>query len=104
MLDPEPFGFEVERDGDGGEKLRVLYSRPNDRFFQLQESLSETSTFIGDQILKGKQDFHSLRQDSLTFVIYTHCRDLGLHRNRARPHFHPPALSTSLQKPAEKQE
>ena len=48
MLDPEPFGFEVERDGDGGEKLRVLYSRPNDRFFQLQESLSETSTFIGD--------------------------------------------------------
>jgi len=54
MLDIEPIGFEVQRDGDDGEKLRVLYSKPNDRFFQLQESLSEQSTFIEDQIMKGK--------------------------------------------------
>ena len=38
MLDMEPIGFEVNRDGDdiaNGEKLRVLYSRTNDKFFQL---------------------------------------------------------------------
>lgn len=57
MLDIEPIGFEVQRDGDDGEKLRVLYSKPNDRFFQLQESLSETSTFIEDQIMKETQIF-----------------------------------------------
>lgn len=33
MLDSEPIGFEVMRDYDGGEKLRVLYSRQNDRYF-----------------------------------------------------------------------
>ena len=54
MTDSEPIGFEVDRDNGNGERLRVLYSRPNDRFFQLQESLSETSTFIADQIMKGK--------------------------------------------------
>ena len=56
MVDAEPIGFEVSRDGenDSGEKLRVLYSRPNDRFFQLQESLSEASAFIDDQVMKGK--------------------------------------------------
>lgn len=51
MLDIEPIGFEVNRDGDdiaNGEKLRVLYSRTNDKFFQLQESISECSTFIDD--------------------------------------------------------
>jgi len=35
MIDIEPIGFEVNRDGNDGEKLRVLYSRPNDKFFQL---------------------------------------------------------------------
>lgn len=35
MLDADPIGFEVNRDGENGERLRVLYSRPNDRFFQL---------------------------------------------------------------------
>ena len=55
MLDSAPIGFEVERDGADGEKYRVLYSRPNDKFYQLQESLSECSTFIDDQIMKGKQ-------------------------------------------------
>lgn len=36
MLDIEPIGFEVNRDRDyDGEKLRVLYSRPNDKFLQL---------------------------------------------------------------------
>ena len=51
MLDIEPIGFEVNRDGEdvvNGEKLRVLYSRTNDKFFQLQESISECSTFIDD--------------------------------------------------------
>ena len=51
MLDIEPIGFEVNRDGEdvvNGEKLRVLYSRTNDKFFQLQESISECSTFIYD--------------------------------------------------------
>ena len=54
MLDNEPVGFEVNRDDTGGEKVRVLYSRQNDKYFQLQESLNECSTFIQDQILKGK--------------------------------------------------
>ena len=53
MIDMQPFGFEVNRDNDG-EKLKVLYSRQNDKFFQLQESLSECSTFIDDQVMKGK--------------------------------------------------
>ena len=55
-MDTAPIGFEVCRDGEDGERLRVLYSRPNDKFFQLQESLSETSAFIGAQIMKGKRD------------------------------------------------
>jgi len=33
MIDIEPIGFEVTRDSNDGEKIRVLYSRPNDRFF-----------------------------------------------------------------------
>ena len=51
MLDIEPVGFEVSRDSDlvaNGEMLRVLYSRTNDKFFQLQESISECSTLIDD--------------------------------------------------------
>jgi hypothetical protein len=54
MIDIEPIGFEVNRDGNDGEKLRVLYSRPNDKFFQLQESINECSTFVNDQIMKRK--------------------------------------------------
>ena len=33
MIDIEPIGFEVTRDGNDGEKIRVLYSKPNDKFF-----------------------------------------------------------------------
>ena len=54
MIDIEPIGFEVNRDGSDGEKLRVLYSKPNDKFFQLQESINECSTFVNDQIMKRK--------------------------------------------------
>ena len=48
MIDDEPLGFEVIRDRPDGEKLRVLYSKQNDKFFQLQETISECSTFIDD--------------------------------------------------------
>ena len=80
MLDIEPIGFEVQRDGDDGEKLRVLYSKPNDRFFQLQESLSEQSSFIEDQIMKGKTrltnsfslfDFSGWQNSSLICLVET---------------------------------
>ena len=33
MIDIQPLGFEVIRDKPDGEKIRVLYSRSNDRFF-----------------------------------------------------------------------
>ena len=45
--------FEVDR-GDG-EKLKVLHSSEQDVFFQIQESVHDTSMFINDQILKGKK-------------------------------------------------
>ena len=54
MVDTEPIGFEVSRDGEDGERLRILYSRPNDRFFQLQESINESSAFINDQVMKRR--------------------------------------------------
>ena len=57
MLDCEPVGFEVTREEIGGERTKVLYSRHNDKYFQLQESLNECSTFIQDQILKETQVF-----------------------------------------------
>ena len=65
MIDMQPFGFEVNRDNDG-EKLKVLYSRQNDKFFQLQESLSECSTFIDDQVMKGKQAIPTWLKSKLT--------------------------------------
>lgn len=56
MKDERPFAFEVDR-GDG-ERLKVLYTR--DCFFQLQESLSETSVFVGKSIMKGKSLVRSI--------------------------------------------
>lgn len=56
MKDERPFAFEVDR-GDG-ERLKVLYTR--DCFFQLQESLSETSVFVGKSIMKGKFGLRSI--------------------------------------------
>ena len=35
MLDHEPVGFEVNREDIGGEKIKVLYSRQNDKFLQM---------------------------------------------------------------------
>jgi hypothetical protein len=52
MKEFKPFIFEVDR-GDG-EKYKVMYSVNSDKFFQLQESVTETSMFIGKAILKGK--------------------------------------------------
>ena len=72
MLDMEPIGFEVNRDGDdiaNGEKLRVLYSRTNDKFFQLQESISECSTFIDDQIMKETQIFTVTELDPMFIML-----------------------------------
>jgi len=51
MKDPRPFIFEVDR-GDG-EKIKVLYSKANDTFFQMQEALSENSCFLGKAIMRG---------------------------------------------------
>ena len=69
MLDPEPFGFEVNRDGNDGEKLKVLYSRSNDRFFQLQESVNEPSCFVDTQILKETQVFLVTELDPFFLVL-----------------------------------
>lgn len=52
MEEPKPFLFEVER-GDG-EKIKVLYGKKTDTFFQMQESLSENSVFVGKSIMRGK--------------------------------------------------
>ena len=48
LVEGNPILFEVDR-GDG-EKLKVLYGEKEDTFFQLQESVHETSMFINDQI------------------------------------------------------
>ena len=53
LVEGNPISFEVDR-GDG-EKLKVLYGEREDTFFQLQESVRETSMFINDQIRQGKQ-------------------------------------------------
>ena len=52
MKDHKPFIFEVDR--SDGEKIKVLYSKVNDTFFQMQEALSENSCFIGKAIMRGK--------------------------------------------------
>ena len=53
LVEGNPTLFEVDR-GDG-EKLKVLYGEKEDTFFQLQESVHETSMFINDQIRQGKR-------------------------------------------------
>ena len=99
MLDIEPIGFEVNRDGEdvvNGEKLRVLYSRTNDKFFQLQESISECSTFIDDQIMKGKN------QDSNCSNSQTHhaffFRNTNIYCHGARPNVYNASLTAELPK------
>ena len=52
MTDCKPFAFEVDR-GDG-ERVKVLYQKASDSFFQLQESVNECSLFVGKAIMKGK--------------------------------------------------
>ena len=84
MLDSEPIGFEVNRDSDG-EKLRVLYSKTNDKFFQLQESLSECSTFIEDQVMKGKDEKRNIYRYAITQLSFNHYRDPNFHRDGTRP-------------------
>lgn len=51
----KPFMFEVDR-GDG-ERLKVMYQRLDDTFYQLQESINECSAFIGKAIMKGMNSF-----------------------------------------------
>ena len=44
--------FEVDR-GDG-ERLKIMYSQNEDQYFQLQESVSESSLFVGKAVMRGK--------------------------------------------------
>ena len=61
MKEAKPFMFEVDR-GDG-EKLKIMYSQASDMFFQLQESVNETSLFVGKAVMRGKTDDHKLYRD-----------------------------------------
>jgi hypothetical protein len=51
MNEYKPYILEVDR-GDG-ERIKVMYQRDRDTFFQLQESISECSAFVGKAVMKG---------------------------------------------------
>ena len=60
--------FEVDR-GDG-EKIKVMYSVSKDTYFQLQESVFETSMFIEKAILKGESIMlDNINLDSKTYLV-----------------------------------
>jgi hypothetical protein len=61
MKEAKPFMFEVDR-GDG-EKLKIMYSKTSDMFFQLQESVNETSLFVGKSVMRGKLVHHNFFRD-----------------------------------------
>jgi len=67
MKDPRPFIFEVDR-GDG-EKIKVLYSKANDTFFQMQEALSENSCFLGKAIMREARVYSIAEIDPIFFLL-----------------------------------
>ncbi len=48
--DSEPYSFTLDRGDD--ETIQLLYSKQNDKFYQIQMSSSENSAFIDRSILR----------------------------------------------------